>query len=128
VGKSLQEAIALIRQYAFSKYLEKIEYAISLANQYVDYQKPWTLKELEPQRMQDVLFTLVEQIYKISKLLYPVIPIAAEKVLKQINANYELKLVDEEKLQDDINIGDFETLFPKIATEDIESFDVCTKN
>ncbi|MDR0942218.1 MAG: methionine--tRNA ligase [Holosporales bacterium] len=126
VDKSLREAINLIQQYAFSKYLEKIERSISLANQYVDYQKPWTLKESDPKRMQDVLFILVEQIYKITKLLFPVIPIAAEKVLKQINPRYELKLVEGEKIPDDVIISEFEPLFPKIDVK-AENFDVFAK-
>lgn len=118
VDTSVQEAISLAKKYAFSRYLEKIEYATSLANQYVDFQKPWALKETNPKRMQDILFILVEQIYKITKMLYPVIPIAAEKILKHINPTYELKIEDDEKLQDSVDIGELEMLFPKIDAKD----------
>ena len=113
----------LIASYNFSKYLEKIEHAISIANQYIDYQKPWTLKTSNPNRMQDILYILIEQIYMITKYLYPVIPSAAERLLKQTGIPYELKF-NEEKIPDNITINDPETLFPKIDTTELDKMDV----
>jgi methionyl-tRNA synthetase len=124
VDASLSEAIPLMEQYAFSKYLERIEQAISLANQYIDYQKPWSIKESDPKRMQNILFILLEQIFKITKFFYPIIPIAAKKVLTQINAPYELKIVFGEKIPDIVTINEPETLFPKIETTELEKLDV----
>lgn len=128
VTKSLQEAWPLIGQYSFSRYLEKIEHAISIANQYIDFQKPWTLKKTDPKRMQDILFILLEQIYKITKFFYPFIPIAAEKLLNQINVPYELKLISGEKIPDNVTINEPEALFPKIDVTEIGNFDVFAKD
>jgi methionyl-tRNA synthetase len=127
IDSSLNDSVILVQQYAFSKYLEKIEYAISIANQYVDSQKPWALKLSKPERMQDILFILTEQIYKITKFFYPVIPIAAEKVLKQINSWHELKFVENERIQDIVTIVNPEVLFPRIDIAEIEKFDVYAK-
>lgn len=124
VSDSLSESIPLIQQYGFSKYLEKVEHAISIANQYIDFQKPWTLKTSDPKRMQDILFILTEQIYKITKFFYPIIPIAAEKVLNQINVPYELKFISGEKIPDTVTINNPEVLFPKIDSAEMEKFDV----
>lgn len=112
----------LVQKYDFSKYLEKVEQMVALANQYADFQKPWGLKDTDPKRMQDILFILAEQIFKITKCLYPVIPIAAEKLLNQIGIPYELKFSPGEKIVDKIMLGDIIPLFPKI--EDTSNLDV----
>ena len=128
VNKTLEESIPLVGQYAFSRYLEKIEHAAAIANQYTDHQKPWTLKESDPKRMQDILFILLQAIYKITKFFYPVIPAAAEKLLKQINVPYELILDHLEKLPDSVTINEPESLFPKIDSNDLGHFDVFEKD
>ncbi|MBQ7524663.1 MAG: class I tRNA ligase family protein, partial [Alphaproteobacteria bacterium] len=124
VKNILKAAIPLIPQYNFSRYLEKVEQAIALANQYMDFQKPWSLRNTDAERMQDILFTLVEQIYRITKFFYPVIPIAAEKVLKVITPKYQLTLVDDGQIANTINIGDFDVLFQKIDPSEIDTRDV----
>ena len=124
VENDLQDTIPLVQQYNFSRYLEKIEHAISIANQYIDFQKPWTLKTSDPKRMQDILFILLEQIFKITKFFYPVIPMAAEKLLTQTGIPYELKFIKNEKIPDSVTIGEPEALFPKIDTSEIEKLDV----
>ena len=96
---------------------------IALANQYVDFQKPWELKNSDPKRMQDILFILTEQIFKITKCLYPVIPTSAEKLLNQIGAPYELRLTQNEAIPADVIVlNDVEPLFPRI--EDVTNLDV----
>ena len=128
VNKSLEDAMPLIEQYSLNKYLEKIEYAIAISNQYIDHQKPWMMKETNQERMQDVLFVLIQAIYRITKFLYPVIPGAAEKLLKQINIPYELSLDPFEEVPDIITINEPETLFPKIDVQNLGTFDVFEKN
>ncbi len=124
VDGCIEQVIPLVKQYNFSRYLEKVEHMIFLANQYVDYQKPWGLKDSEPKRMQDILFILAEQIYKITKCLYPVIPYTAEKLLKQLGVPYELKFIPTEKIPDVIHITDIEPLFPRIDTAKIGNLNV----
>lgn len=126
VLSSLSEIPDLIKGYSFSKYLEKIEHTLTLANQYIDIQKPWGLKNSDTQRMQDILYILTEQIYRITKYLYPVIPNAAEKALNQLNINYELNF-DNMNLADSLEINDPEALFPKVDLKDIKTFDVYAK-
>jgi methionyl-tRNA synthetase len=117
-----------MQQYAFSRYLEKIEQAIVLANQYMDSQKPWTLKDVNSKRMQNILFILVKQIYRITKFLFPVIPIASEKVLKQINPSWTMDLNATEDIPEKVTISRVEVLFPKINNEETGNFDVFTNN
>ena len=120
IESSLSHLPSQIEKYNFSKYLEVIEQMLSLSNQFIDAMKPWTLKESNLIRMQDILFILVEQIYKITKFLYPVIPSAAEKLLKQIEMNYDLKFLENDRLPDTIKLGQIEPLFPRINEKDID--------
>ncbi len=130
IDKTLGETIALVENYAFSRYVEKIESAISLANQYVDSQKPWDMKK-DPEkydRMQDILYILIEAIYKITKYFYPVIPTAPSK-MQQLNINCDKLTLDlNDKLPDDLRINEPESIFPKIDTSDMGKFDVFAKD
>lgn len=115
IDVGVEQIIPLVAQYNFSKYLEKVEQMIALANQYVDFQKPWGLKDSAPKRMQDILFILTEQIFKITKCLYPVMPTSAEKLLHQIGAPYELSLMQNKTIPADVIVlKAVDPLFPRI--------------
>ena len=128
IDNILKQLPELMVHYSFSKYLEELEQAMALSNQFIDREKPWTLKESDTSRMQDILFILLEQIFKITKYLYPVIPIGAEKMLTQIGAPYEFVLKEEEHFPDEVLINDPEAVFPKIDVSQKESFDVFEKD
>ena len=55
------------------------------ANKYFNDSEPWIFKKKDPVRMNEILFTIVEQIKNISILLNPIIPISTKKVLDTIN-------------------------------------------
>ncbi len=112
----------LMHEYSFSKYLEKLEHSITLANQYLDIQKPWTLKVSNKNRMKAILYTCLENIYKITKLLYPVMPIASEKFIRILNIEPEFKYNQNEKLPNNITLGKIKILFPKINNDDIDVY------
>jgi methionyl-tRNA synthetase len=120
----LMEAISCLQGYGFHKYLEKIESAVALANQYIDHQKPWSLVSSDQARANDILYILVEAIYKTTKLLYPVIPKAALKVLAQINISYELTIDLEEVIPGEVRVNEPESVFPKIDLSVSGNFDI----
>ena len=84
IKNSLNDYRSLIDEQKFDQYLKNIWIVISNANKYVDEQAPWALKKNNFERMEVVLFTLVETIRQISILLQPFIPDTAEKILDQI--------------------------------------------
>ena len=57
------------------------------ANKYFNDSEPWSLKKKDPVKMNNILFTVCEQIKNISILLIPIIPISANKVLDTMNVN-----------------------------------------
>lgn len=124
----IDESFNNIKSYSFHKYLEKLENAFALANQYLDSQKPWILRNSDIKRMEDVLYITLEQIYNITKALYPVMPISTERVLRSIGIEIKSEINIDRKLPDTINIQTPEVLFPRIDTKDISKFDVYANN
>jgi methionyl-tRNA synthetase len=125
VNRALAAAMKEMHQYAFSKCLERLEDAIAFANQYIDKQKPWALKkEGNINRMNTVLSLLLEKTYIITKFLMPFIPIAAEKILRQMNIPYEPIILLKERIPERINIGEPEIVFTKIDPANLTAFDV----
>ncbi len=78
VGDSMSEI-------AFHKALTAIWDLIAHVNKYVDEQAPWTLaKENKEERLNTVLWTIIQSIGVISILLSPFMPKASEEILRRI--------------------------------------------
>ena len=79
------------------------------------------MKKIDPNRMNAILFTIVEQIKNISILLNPIIPNATNKVLSMINISAENisidKIKDDNILNNEKEIGNLEILFTKIEDD-----------
>ena len=69
----------------FHECLKIIWRLISHANKYIDDQAPWKLKNTDINRMNDVLWILIECIRRIGIMLLPFIPESANKILDQIS-------------------------------------------
>ena len=103
----------LIHKFSFSKYLEKMENAITLANQYIDFQKPWTLKNSDKNRMNAILYVCLENIYKITIMLSPVIPSTTEKFIKMLKLKPAFTFDGNNRLPNTVELNELEILFPK---------------
>ena len=79
------------------------------------------LSKKDPERMNAILFTIVEQIKNISILVNPIIPNATNKVLTMINISKENINIDNIKniniLSNKKEIGNLEILFTKIEDD-----------
>lgn len=82
--KMLPDLERNMEQRAFHKYAENIWQLISNANQYIDEQKPWSLKNTDVTRMQTILYGLADTIRQIAILTQPLLPVASEKILDQL--------------------------------------------
>ena len=91
------------------------------ANKYFNDSEPWAVKKTDPERMKNILFTIMEQIKNISILLNPIIPIATNKVLEAMNIsnqNINLdKIRDENIFDHDKELNNLEILFTKIEDD-----------
>ena len=73
-------------RFAFSVGIEAWLRAVFACNQYVDTMAPWVLRKSDPERMAEVLGTLVGAIRALTQAIAPIIPASAEKLLTLIDA------------------------------------------
>ena len=67
------------------KYVDALWSVIWAANKYVDEQAPWTLRKTDTERMNVVLYTLMETLRYIGIMAQPLIPDAAKGLLDMLS-------------------------------------------
>ena len=117
----LDTLIECMDKQELNSYIKKvINYSFD-ANKYFNDSQPWSLKEKNVNRMNTILFTILEQIKNISILLIPIIPIASNKALDTLNIPVEMRNISSIKKKDvfDFNkqIKKSEILFKKIEND-----------
>ena len=80
---------ASIDRQAFHEALEQMWASVRAANGYVDRQAPWTLRKTDRDRMQTVLYVLMEAIRHLALLAQPFMPEAAGRLLDQLGLSAE---------------------------------------
>ncbi len=118
---SLPKLISLMNNQDLNEYIKKVVNFSFDANKYFNDSEPWIFKKKDPERMNAILFTIVEQIKNISILLNPIIPNATNKVLAMINISGENISIDKIKEENILNnkkeLGNLEILFTKIEDD-----------
>ena len=116
IRNSLQNYRSLMDEQKFDQFLKNIWLVISDANKYVDNQAPWSLKKNDFQRMEVVLYTLIETIRQISIMLQPFIPNTSKSILDHIQiplAQRDIKSI-ELFFDGGIKISTPKPLFPRV--------------
>ncbi len=72
-------------RFAFSAGLEAWMGAVFACNAYIDAAAPWALKKTDPERMAQVLGTLVVAVRMLAEAVWPVIPASAERLIALID-------------------------------------------
>tara|TARA_X000000368_G_scaffold317946_1_gene255273 strand:- start:768 stop:1091 length:324 start_codon:yes stop_codon:yes gene_type:complete len=105
-----------MKSFQIDKALKNIFDYLSEINVYVDSQAPWSLKNTDNQRMNDVLYVVTLMTIKTSILLYPVIPTSIDKALNIYNLTINnLNLINLDNFSpSSILINKPEPLFPRI--------------
>ena len=118
---NLPKLINFMNNQQLNEYIKTVVSFSFDANKYFNDSEPWALKRKNPERMNAILFTIVEQIKNISILLNPIIPDATNKVLAMINISTKDISIDKIKDPDALNnnkkIGNLEILFTKIEDD-----------
>ncbi len=84
--------IQLFKEVQFSNGLDALWESVRAMNKYVDTQAPWTLyKEGNTERLIIVIRTLLENMYKVALLLYPVMPKASVILQEQLAKPFNLE-------------------------------------
>ena len=107
--------LAIIIEEGSSVINDKLENQAN--NKYIDDQAPWKLKNTDINRMNDVLWILIECIRRIGIILLPFIPESANKILDQISApkheRYFKHLNIKFSLNEQITISNPSAVFPR---------------
>lgn len=100
--------------------LEEIFNFLRECNKYIDDTTPWVLaKEEKQERLQTVLYNLLESIRISSVLLTPFMPTTTEKIFTQLNTNLNTydTLNEFGALENNHKLGQIEVLFKRIEIE-----------
>jgi len=81
----LKDSIIQMEHYNINTVLDNIIYVTEQSNIYIDHEAPWTLKNSDPQKMNEVLYRIVETLRYIAILMQPFTPDSAARMLNQLN-------------------------------------------
>ena len=84
-SRTLDNTRLSMTNFELTKALKCIMDLVESANIYIDHTAPWHLKKVDPAKMMQVLYVLVETIRYIGILLQPFIPTSASKILDLLN-------------------------------------------
>ncbi len=121
IKNNVQTLIGLINKQNLNEYIKMVVNFSFEANKYFNDSEPWKFKDKDPDRMNSILYTIVEQIKNISILLSPIIPISTKKVLNTINISDKDILIENIKkdnlLDNSKKLKDLDILFKKIEND-----------
>jgi|TARA_B110000211_G_C14090007_1_gene558508 methionyl-tRNA synthetase len=114
----IENLTILINNQDLNNYIKTVVKFSFEANKYFNDSEPWAVKKDNPERMQTILFTIVEQIKNISLLLNPIMPDSTSKILDILNIKKEdrfIKNINNNNIFDhDKELNKLEILFKKI--------------
>ena len=106
----------LIDNQKLDQYLKNVWVIIGNANKYVDEQAPWLLKKNDFNRMEVVLYTLLETLKQIGIILQPFLPLSSNYILNHLSVSADLRNLNSINtfIDGDIEIIIPSALFPRI--------------
>lgn len=91
IWQSYQEGLD---NFQADKAIDGIKKAVTLADGYIDKNKPWELAKTDPAKLSKVIYNLLELIRHLGLLVYPIMPETAVKILAAVGkedfTNYHL--------------------------------------
>ncbi len=121
IKDNIPKLIDLMNKQNLNDYIKTVVNFSFEANKYFNDSEPWLFKKKNPERMNTILNTIVEQIKNISILLNPIIPIATKKVLNTINISdkdISIETIRKENIIDNNKeLKNLDILFKKIEND-----------
>ena len=114
----VKENNAHMESFNINKVLDNIIHIADQANIYIDAEAPWSLRKTNPERMQQVLYSLLEISRYLGIVLQAFIPDAASKILDQLgvpeNQRKFANLTKEFALKPGSNLQEPKPIFPRL--------------
>ena len=109
-----------IKQYQFNVLLENIWKIIKLANSYVDINEPWNLyKNKNFKRLNNVLYSLLNTIYKTNILLQPFLPDSSKKIFHLLKQKEEIFFSEiKANIKEGVKLDKPKPIFPRFEKKD----------
>ena len=121
IKNNIPKIIDLINNQNLNEYIKIVVNFSFEANKYFNDSEPWAFKKKDPERMNTIIYIIVEQIKNISILLNPIIPISTKKVLNTINISDKDILIENIKknnfLDCSLELKSLDILFKKIEDD-----------
>ncbi len=111
-----------MNNYQFNIMLENIWKIIRSANSYVDNNEPWNLhKNNNSKRLNNVLYTLVNTIYKITILLQPFLPESSKKIFHMLKQKEEISFSEiKNDIKEGVKLEKSHPIFPRFDKKDLK--------
>lgn len=127
VAKSAKESDINLNKMAYNKALLSIWESIGAMNRYIDDAKPWVLAKDESKkgRLGSVLYTVLDGLRAISHLIYPFMPDTAFEIRRQIGADNNINLENEEEisrmgiLKSGVKLPESKSIFPRLDEKEM---------
>ncbi len=117
VYAQMEEAM---EEQSLHRAIEKLWALVSSANKYIDTQEPWKLRKEDVQRMETVLYVLVEVIRQIGLMAQPIVPKGATKILDILQIPEKKRTFDdlETPLKGGTALASVEPIFPRFQVSE----------
>ncbi|MDA9163476.1 methionine--tRNA ligase [Rickettsiaceae bacterium] len=116
-----KDNVSKMESFQINKILDNIIHITEQANLYIDQEAPWALRKTDLEKMNKVLYSLLEMIRYIAIMLQPFVPDAAQKMLEQLNIPEDqrdfAKLTQKYALQPGAKINEPKPVFPRIEVK-----------
>ena len=90
----IPDLVNLINNQNLNEYIKKVVNFSFEANKYFNDSKPWDVKNDNVERMNTILYSILEQIKNISILLHPIMPMSTSKVFDALNLSNKDFLIE----------------------------------
>ncbi len=121
VKNDISKLVSLMNNQDLNEYIKIVVNYSFQANKYFNDLEPWSLKKKDPERMNNILFTICEQIKNISILLNSIMPHSTDKVLEIMNIKKEnislATISDLNSFNHALELGELKILFNKIEND-----------
>jgi len=112
-----------VANQALQRYAETIITMVWDTNKYIDIMEPWVLKKTDTDRMETVLYVIMEVLRHVAILYQPIIPDSANKILDLLTVPDDERtfahLTDEFRIKEGSEISKPKGVFPRIEVEEL---------
>ena len=117
---SLPKLIDLMNNQNLNEYIKMVVNFSFEANKYFNDSEPWAVKKKDQDRMNSILFTIIQQIKNITILLNPIIPTTTAKVLNAMNispSDLSFEMIRQINFDHKKELKNLDILFTKIEDD-----------